>query len=112
MSAVWNLRIGLVSRKFSLNCLLISISGNITWTRSEEDRQDGKKIEVFIFLFFFVNRFDCCFFLQCFTIIIIKCKASFSCHLSGYHADTPITIKAEPSIWLTAAFINIHEHPI
>ena len=33
-------------------------------------------------------------------------------HLSGYHADTPITIKAEPSIWPTAAFINIHEYPI
>ena len=32
--------------------------------------------------------------------------------MSGYHADTPITIKAEPSIWPTAAFINIHEHPI
>ena len=52
----------LVSRKFSLNCLLISISGNVTWTRSKEDRWDGKKIEVFIFLFFFINRFDCCFF--------------------------------------------------
>ena len=35
---------------------------------------------VFIFLFFFVNRFVC--FVQCFTIIIIKCKASFSCHSS------------------------------
>ena len=34
------------------------------------------------------------------------------CKLSGYHADTPITIKAEPSIWPTAAFINIHEHPL
>ena len=32
--------------------------------------------------------------------------------MSGYHADTPITIKAEPSIWLTTAFINIHEHPL
>ena len=32
--------------------------------------------------------------------------------VSGYHADTPITIKAEPSIWPTAAFINIHEHPL
>ena len=32
--------------------------------------------------------------------------------MSGYHADTPITIKAEPSIWPTAAFINIHEHPL
>ena len=42
----------LVSRKFSLNCLLITVSGNVTWTRSEEDRQDGKKIEVFIFIFF------------------------------------------------------------
>ena len=33
---------------------LIFISGNITWTRSEEDRQDGKKIEVFIFSFIFL----------------------------------------------------------
>ena len=33
-------------------------------------------------------------------------------NLSGYHADTPITIKAEPFIWPTAALINIHEHPI
>ena len=33
-------------------------------------------------------------------------------NVSGYHADTPITIKAEPSIWPTAALINIHEHPI
>ena len=32
--------------------------------------------------------------------------------VSGYHADTPITIKAEPSILPTAAFINIHEHPL
>ena len=32
--------------------------------------------------------------------------------VSGYHVDTPITIKAEPSIWPTAAFINIHEHPL
>ena len=31
---------------------LISISGNVTWTRSEEDRWDGKKIEVFIFRWF------------------------------------------------------------
>ena len=35
-----------------------------------------------------------------------------SSRLSGYHADTPITIKAEPFIWPTAALINIHEHPI
>ena len=32
--------------------------------------------------------------------------------LSGYHADTLITIKAEPSMRPTAAFINIHEHPL
>ena len=57
-------------------------------TRSEGDRQDGKKIEVFIFLFFFVNRFVCCFFCTVFTIIIIKCKASFSCHSSSYHYST------------------------
>ena len=41
---------------------------------------------VFIFYFFFVNRFLC--FVQCFTIIIIKCKASFSCHLSSSHYST------------------------
>ena len=35
-----------------------------------------------------------------------------SLKLSGYHADTPITIKAEPSMRPTAAFINIHEHPL
>ena len=50
LSAVQNLRMRSWSvENFSLNCLLISISGNVTWTRSEEDRQDGKKIEVFIF---------------------------------------------------------------
>ena len=32
--------------------------------------------------------------------------------VSGYHADTPITIKAEPFMRPTAAFINIHEHPL
>ena len=52
-----------VVEKFSLNCLLISISGNGTWIELEGGWQDGKKIEVFIFLFFFVNRFVCCFFL-------------------------------------------------
>ena len=51
-----------VVEKFSLNCLLISISGNVTWIELEGGRWDGKKIEVFIFLFFFVNRFVCCFF--------------------------------------------------
>ena len=40
------------------------------------------------------------------------CEQDWQCKVSGYHADTPITIKAEPSIWPTAAFINIHEHPI
>ena len=35
-----------------------------------------------------------------------------SLFVSGYHADTPITIKAEPFIWPTATFINIHEHPL
>ena len=50
------------------NCsnFLIFISGNVTWTGSEGDRRDGKKIEVFIFLFFFVNRFVDCFFLYSF----------------------------------------------
>ena len=41
---------------------------------------------VFIFLLFFVNRFLC--FVQFFTIIIIKCKASFSCHSSSSHYST------------------------
>ena len=47
----------------------------------------GRRL-VFIFLFFFVNRFVCFFFVQCFTIIIIKCKASFSCHSSSSHYST------------------------
>ena len=46
-----------VVEKFSLNCLLISISGNGTWIELEGRWQDGKKNEVFIFLFFFVNSF-------------------------------------------------------
>ena len=73
-----------VVEKFSLNCLLISISGNSTWIELE----GGKKNEVFIFLFLFVNSFVCCCFVQCFTIIIIKCKASFSCHSSSSHYST------------------------
>ena len=78
-----------VVEKYSLNCLLISISGNSSWIELEGGWWDGKKIEVFIFLFFFVNRFVCCFFfVQCFTIIIIKCKASFSCHSSSSHYST------------------------
>ena len=43
---------------------------------------------VFIFLFFFVNRLVDCFFCTVFTIIIIKCKVSFSCHSSSYHYST------------------------
>ena len=45
-----------VVEKFSLNCLLISISGNGTWKELEGGRQDGKKNEVFIFKILFVNR--------------------------------------------------------
>ena len=43
---------------------------------------------------------------------VMLCMSKMSKMVSGYHADTPITIKAEPFIWPTAAFINIHEHPI
>ena len=43
---------------------------------------------IFIFLFFFVNRFVDCFFCTVFTIFIIKCKASFSCHSSSSHYST------------------------
>ena len=49
-----------VVEKFSLNCLLISISGNGTWIELEVGQWDRKKIEVFIF---FVNKFVFCFFL-------------------------------------------------
>ena len=42
----------------------------------------------FYFFIFFVNSFVCLFFVQCFTIIIIKCKASFSCHSSSSHYST------------------------
>ena len=47
-----------------------------------------------------------CNFYTCINVCVCMCM------LSGYHADTPITIKAEPFIWPTAALINIHEHPI
>ena len=43
-----------VVEKFSLNCLLISISGNSTWIELES-------YEAFIFLFSFVNSFVCFF---------------------------------------------------
>ena len=46
-----------VVEKFSLNCLLISISGNGTWIELEGGWWDRKKNEVFIFLVFFVNSF-------------------------------------------------------
>ena len=49
-----------VVEKFSLNCLLISISGNGTWIELEGGRRDGKKNEVFFI--FFVNSFVCFFF--------------------------------------------------
>ena len=76
-----------VVENFSLNCLLISISGNSTWIELEGGRQDGKKNEVFIFLFFFVNSFVH-FSLQRFVTTTIKCKASFSCHSSSSHYST------------------------
>ena len=64
MSAVQNLRMRSwsVVEKFSLICLLISISGNGTWIELEGGRQDGKKNKVF--KKFFVNSFVCfvCFF--------------------------------------------------
>ena len=50
-----------VVEKFSLNCLLISISGNGTWIELEGGWRDGKKNEVFIFFFFFINSFVCFF---------------------------------------------------
>ena len=70
-----------VVEKTSLNFLLISISGNGTWTELEGGRQDGKT--GFYLFIFFINRFLC--FVQFFTIIIIKYKASFSCHSSSSH---------------------------
>ena len=102
LSAVRNLRMWSwsVVEKFSLNCLLISISGNGTWIELEGGRQDGKKIEVFIFLFFFVNRFVCCFFLYSvlpssllntrlhfhviYPHLIIQHKVSFSSHFISF----------------------------
>ena len=42
----------LVSRKFSLNCLLISISGKSTWIELDEGRQAGKKTSFYFFIFF------------------------------------------------------------
>ena len=41
-----------VVEKFSLNCLLISISMNGTWTELEGERWDGKKTSFYLFIFF------------------------------------------------------------
>ena len=51
--------------------------------------QDGKKTSCYFFIFF-VNRLFCQNKIDCtvFTIIIIKCKASFSCHSSSFHYST------------------------
>ena len=48
----------------------------------------GRRLKFLFLFFFFVNRFVFVFFVQCFTIIIIKCKASFSCHSSSSHYST------------------------
>ena len=49
----------------------------------------GRRLKFLFFNIFFVNRFVCCFLLySLFTIIIIKCKASFSCHSSSSHYST------------------------
>ena len=47
----------------------------------------GRRMKFLFVYFFFVNSFVL-FFLQCFTIIIIKFKASFSCHSSSSHYST------------------------
>ena len=39
-----------VVEKFSLNCLLISISGNGRWTELEGGQPDGNKTSFFFFL--------------------------------------------------------------
>ena len=58
------------------------ISGKSTWIEWDEGWQDGKKTSFYFFIFF-VNRLY-----SFFTIIIIKCKASFSCHSSSSHYST------------------------
>ena len=40
----------LVSRKISLNCLLISISGKSTWIELDEGRQDEQKTSFYFFM--------------------------------------------------------------
>ena len=50
--------------------------------RERESGGDGSSSLNFLFIFFYVNSFLCTVF---FTIIIIKCKASFSSHSSSYH---------------------------
>ena len=85
-----------VVEKFSLNCLLISISGNGTWIELEGGRWDGKKNEVFIFCFF------CKFFFFLYSVLpsallnarlrfhvihphlIIQHKVSFTSHFISF----------------------------
>ena len=47
----------------------------------------GRRLK-FLFFYFFCKYIWLLFFLQCFTIIIIKCKALFSCHSSSSHYST------------------------
>ena len=63
-----------------------SFQGTLHGQGPKETGGMGRRLK---FLFFFVNRFvDCFFFCTVFTIIIIKCKASLSCHSSSYHYST------------------------
>ena len=66
---------------------MISIPGSGIWIKWGDNRWGGMNRD-FIYLFiYFCNRFFW-LFVQFFTIIIIKCKASFSYHSSSSHYST------------------------
>ena len=65
-----------------------SFQGTLQGQGPKETGGMGRRLKFLCFSFFFVNRFVDCFFCTVFTIIIIKCKASFSCHSSSSHYST------------------------
>ena len=69
-----------VVEKFSLNCLDFYFREEYM---DRARRRGWDRKTSFYFFIFFVNKF-----VQCFTIIIIKCKALFSCHSSSSHYST------------------------
>ena len=105
LSAVRNLRMWSwsVVEKFSLNCLLISISGKSTWTELDKGRRDGNKTSFFNFflIFYFFMSF----------ILISLFNTRFHSHLVSFHFFFFKKIKKinimQFHVWPSVVFMDI-----